>query len=186
MCHVETEHRCAGRSVFGMRIPAGHVDTGLPARCAATIGRANRGRLDSAPSQRPGDHGVRVPHLSGPELVPTPDGSWDAGHFAKEPASDPVVRSEPQWTLHGFGDVGYPASPPNADLVAEDSRAARRIGRRRGQRPQRHDLLRIAAAPGPARSRRSRQRSSLGARSGRGRVAPGARLAPQSPRRPCR
>jgi hypothetical protein len=59
------------------RLLAGEGDTGRPPRRPPSLRRLNRPCVDSAAGDHPRDHGVRIPHLTGAELVATQHGSPD-------------------------------------------------------------------------------------------------------------
>jgi hypothetical protein len=84
-------------------------------------GGVSRFDFESATSDQPGGQRVRVPHLSGVELVASPDGCRHRGHEVEDPLREQRVVRHPLWALHGFADVRDHAAAPAADLVAKDA-----------------------------------------------------------------
>jgi hypothetical protein len=75
---------------------------------------------DAALGQQPGDHGVGVPHLAGPELVSAPNRAGQGVHQLQEPAGDQGVVAQQLGAGHSLVAVGDRSVRPAADLVAED------------------------------------------------------------------
>src|SRR3954469_16630639 len=104
--------------------PARDEQPSLPARCAAPGRRPNRPGVDRAARDHPGDHRVRVPHLAGPKLIASPDGSRDLRDDVEHATSTTLVGGQSLRTLYGFGDVRNISAAPKPDLVAEDPKSA--------------------------------------------------------------
>src|SRR4051812_26184001 len=96
----------------------------VPARCAAPGRRLNRPDVDRAARDHPGDHRVRVPHLAGPKLIASPDGSRDLRDYVEHAASAILVGGQSARTLYGFGDVRNMSAAPKPDLVAKGPKSA--------------------------------------------------------------
>src|SRR3954471_6400367 len=96
----------------------------LPAGCAAPGRRPNRPGVDRAARDDPGDHRVRVPHLAGPELIASPDGSRDLRDHVEHTTSTILVGGQSLRTLYRFGDVRNTSAAPKPDLVAKDPKSA--------------------------------------------------------------
>src|SRR3954470_17879994 len=96
----------------------------LPAGCAAPGRRPNRPGVDRAARDHPSDHRVRVPHLAGPELIASPDGSRDLRDDVEHATSTILVDGQSLRTFDGFGDVRNTPVAPEPDLVAEDPKSA--------------------------------------------------------------
>src|SRR3954463_7323188 len=96
----------------------------VPAGCAAPGRRLNRPGVDRAARDHPGDHRVRVPHLAGPKLIASPDGSRDLRDYVEHAASTVLVGGQSARTVYGFGDVRNMSSAPKPDLVAKDPKSA--------------------------------------------------------------
>src|SRR3954452_25337532 len=96
----------------------------LPAGCAAPGRRPNPPGVDRAARDHPSDHRVRVPHLAGPELIASPDGSRDLRDDVEHATSATLVGGQSLRTFDGFGDVGNTPVAPEPDLVAEDPKSA--------------------------------------------------------------
>src|SRR3954452_882800 len=104
--------------------PARDEEPSLPARCAAPGRRLNRPCVDRAARDYPGDHGVRVPHLAGPKLIASPDGSRDVRDYVEHATSTILVGGQSLRTLYRFGDVRNTSAAPKPDLVAKDPKSA--------------------------------------------------------------
>src|SRR3954447_6134021 len=96
----------------------------VPARCAAPGRRLNRPDVDRAARDHPGDHRVRVPHLAGPKLIASPDGSRDLRDYVEHATSTILVGGQSLRTLYRFGDVRNIPAAPEPDLVAERPKSA--------------------------------------------------------------
>src|SRR4051794_9984338 len=122
--------RTAGRSHVPLSssslpsCPARDEQPSLPARCAAPGRRPNRPGVDRAARDHPGDHRVGVPHLAGPKLIASPDGSRDLRDDVEHATSTVLVGGQSLRTVYGFGDVRNIPAAPEPDLVAEDPKSA--------------------------------------------------------------
>src|SRR3954469_6701033 len=104
--------------------PARDEQASLPAGCAAPGRRPNRPGVDRTAPDHPGDHRVRVPHLAGPKLIASPDGSRDLRDDVEHATSTTLIDGQSLRTLYGFGDVRNSSAAPKPDLVAEDPKSA--------------------------------------------------------------
>jgi hypothetical protein len=99
----------------------------LPPRRPSTCRRLYRPGVYPAPRDHPCDDRVRVPHLTGAKLVAAPDGSWDLLRDVERPPRNPFVRTQSPRAIHGLGDVRNVSAAAQANLVAEDPKAARPV-----------------------------------------------------------
>jgi len=101
----------------------GHHDPGVPSRGASTRRRVDRREVDAASSESPGHDRVRVPHLTGVRLIPTPDRSRDLRQHFEHASCAHERRGHTDWTSDCGANVRNLTVPPSPDLVAEDAKA---------------------------------------------------------------
>ena len=93
--------------------------TRIPPRGSAVLRRCDRSRREPDAFEKPRDHGVRVPHLARPQLVPPPDRSRDRRNELDEPTRELLVVTHALWAVNRFGDVRNDTVAPTSHLVAE-------------------------------------------------------------------
>jgi hypothetical protein len=109
--------RSSRRSV--LHLASCHHQTGVPTGSSAADGRLQPIGVNAGACQKPRDHRVRVPHLTGSQLVPTPHGCRDGGRQIENALRVNDVGRHPDRTQHRAGQIGDGASPPTTDLVSE-------------------------------------------------------------------
>jgi hypothetical protein len=107
---------------------AGDRESGVPARRPSAHGRVDRLRVQSAASENPCDHCVRIPHIAGVQFVASPDGRGDLFDGAELAPGGIFVVGEMSRAVDRFGDVRDAAVAPEANLVAEQAEASRPLG----------------------------------------------------------
>src|SRR5581483_9586673 len=104
--------------------PSGHHHSGIPAGRPSVEGWSS-GPFDYAGSiENPCHHGVRVPHIASPELVPSPDGTWHLGEQVQDLPDNDAVIGDPDRAGDCIAEVRDRAVGPAAELVAEDPEPA--------------------------------------------------------------
>ena len=114
----------------GRRVPAGtrrlellpsrQDKSGTPPWRASPCRRLDRLDVDPAARDQPRDHRVRVPHVTGLELIATPDGRRNARRQLQHaPRTISIVGKSPR-AFDSLGGVRDSAVAPSTDLVAED------------------------------------------------------------------
>ena len=91
----------------------------IPPRGSTVLRRCERSRREPGALEEPGDHGVRVPHLARPQLVPPPDRRRDSRNELDEPTRELLVVTHALWAVDRFGDVRNDTVAPTSHLVAE-------------------------------------------------------------------
>src|SRR4051795_7326429 len=99
--------------------PSRHREPGLPTGRASARRRVDRARVDAAPRNQPGGHRVRVPHVTGVELVSAPDEPGDLRNQVDKPTPPAFVVAQALRAFHGLANVGDVPASPAPDLVAE-------------------------------------------------------------------
>jgi len=96
-------------------------------------------RGQATAGEEPGYERIRVPHLSGAELVAAPDRDRNARGEVEHPPCGLRIVCEPAWAVDRFGDVRDHPVAPAVQLVAEEPEPA---GPARPDRPLHHDPAR--------------------------------------------
>ena len=91
----------------------------IPPRCSTALRRCERPRREPGALEKPRDHGVRVPHLARPQLVPPPDRRRDSRNERDEPTRELLVVTHASWAVDRFGRVRNDTVEPTPHLVAE-------------------------------------------------------------------
>jgi hypothetical protein len=102
-----------------LHLASRHHQTGVPTGSSAADGRLHPIGVNAGACQKPRDQRVRVPHLTGSQLVPTPHGCRDGGRQIENALRANDVRRHPDRTRQRVGQIGDGASPPTTDLVSE-------------------------------------------------------------------
>lgn len=102
---------------------ASHVHACHPSWCPSTSGCLDRVDCKSGACEQPGDHGVRVPHLTSPLLVAAPDQCRHLRGEVEEALGLILVVGQVLRALFGFVDVGDNAVLPASHFVAEGSQS---------------------------------------------------------------
>ena len=113
--HPTTRGLALRRSVGS---PRDH-QTRIPPGGSTVLRRCDRSRREPDALEKPGDHGVRVPHLARPQLVPPPDRSRNGRNELDEPTRELLVITHALWAVNRFGDVRNDTVAPTSHLVAE-------------------------------------------------------------------
>src|ERR1700694_5877451 len=96
-------------------------DAGVPARGTSSGGRLYRIDVKSGARDQPGDHRVRVPHLSCTKFVTSPHERRDLGHQFEEASSVAWIVAQSPQTIDCLADIrNYTVEPP-AHFVAKRS-----------------------------------------------------------------
>lgn len=99
----------------------GHFQASKPPGSAAPRRWAQSCRREARVGDQPGDHGVRVPHVAGPQLVAPPHGGRDGRDEVDQSACDPRIGGELVRSPGRFAEIGDRAVAPAANLVAKQA-----------------------------------------------------------------
>ena len=105
------------------KLSAGRDQAGLPSGRPSARRRVDRVHGEAGSGKQPGDYGVRVPHLTGPELVSAPDEARHGTHEIEEAVRPPWVVGQPLRSAYCLVRVGDHPVPPPAHLVPKRAEA---------------------------------------------------------------
>jgi len=126
----------SGRAPRGRRISCSRKsEAGQPSRRSAAIRRIDGGHVEPDAGQQPGHEGIRVPHVTGAQLVASPGQRRNGLEEIEKVHRLGGVAAHPSWALNSLGDVRDVAVTPATDLVAKGSEATEPM---RADRPFTH------------------------------------------------
>ena len=96
----------------------------MPPGCPPARGRADRVDISSAAGDQPGDQRVRVPHVTGSELIATPDEGWHLRDEIQHPLGMCRLFGQSKRAFDRVFDIWNSTVLPAPNLVAEEPEAA--------------------------------------------------------------
>ena len=97
----------------------------MPPRRTSSRRRVDRRSVDPTSRDQPGDHRVRVPHVTGPEFIAAPHRRRHLRDEIEHPLCGSFFVGQTRRAADGFVDVGDLSVAPAAYLVAKDPKSAR-------------------------------------------------------------
>lgn len=87
-----------------------------------------RSSVKSCSREQPRDHGVRVPHLAGFELIATPHEHWHLRYQLEESSSVKEVGGKPLRTVYRLTEIRNYTFSPEPKLVAKNPKPTGPVG----------------------------------------------------------
>jgi hypothetical protein len=126
-------------------LAACHHEPGVPSRRTPCCRGLDRLGVHPAARDQPGDHRVRVPHVTGLEVIAAPHGRWYLRDEIEHPLCASSFVGQTPRAVNGLVDVGDSSVAPAPYLVAEDPKPARHGLRA----PSGTGRTQVAAQPAP-------------------------------------